>query len=64
MKKDELNALRNAFADYVASEDCSCCRNIESHDAAAERMAILLDVPRYKDDSGWNFRKFASRKEL
>lgn len=51
---------RNALADYMGSEGCSCCRSEERHDEAAKRLAALLRVPQYSDASGFNFRKFAS----
>ena len=57
MTKDGLKkAIREALADYVRSEGCSCCRNNEEHDAAARRLAKLLEIPLYKDESGvdWN----------
>lgn len=53
--------IRSAVADYMDSEGCSCCRNIEAHTEAAARLANLLRVPKYKDGSGYNFSKFARR---
>ena len=50
--------MRRAFADYVASEGCSCCQNTEAHEKAAKRIAKLLDVPKYADDSGYDFLRF------
>jgi hypothetical protein len=62
MTRKEYKELRAALADYIASEGCSCCRNIEAHDEAAARLAKLLKVPRYSDGSGYDFYRFA-RKE-
>jgi hypothetical protein len=54
--------IRTALADYMLSEGCSCCRKAEKHDEAKERLSELLDVPKYEDDSGYDFYKFRSRK--
>lgn len=53
--------LRNAIADYMRAEGCSCCRAIEPHAEAAARIAKLLNVPKYKDGSGYDFYKFVSK---
>jgi len=53
-----LFKIRRAFADYVASEGCSCCQNTEAHEAAARRLGRLLRVPEYEDGSGHDFRQF------
>jgi hypothetical protein len=54
-------ALRNALADYIASEGCGCCQDKDGHYKAAERLAKLLGVPKYKDGSGYNFYKYKSK---
>jgi hypothetical protein len=51
-------AVRRAFADYVASEGCDCCKNAEKHDAAMKRLARLLDIPPYSDKSGYDIYRF------
>ena len=53
-----LAEVRAAVANYMRSEGCSCCRDIEAHLAHEERLAALLRVPRYKDGSGYNFARF------
>jgi hypothetical protein len=50
-------ALRQAVADYIGSEGCSCCQGDE-HDQHAKRLAELLDVPPYSDGSGYDFSPF------
>lgn len=55
-----LRQIRQAFADYVESEGCSCCRNERDHTAAANRLAELLSVPKYEDGSGYDFSKFST----
>lgn len=52
--------VRQALADYVASEGCSCCRGDE-HDKHAEVLAKLLKVPKYSDLSGYDFMRFRSK---
>lgn len=60
-KQLDLKALRTAVADYMRSEGCSCCCNIERHNENAARLAKLLKVPMYKDKSGYDFSKFESK---
>lgn len=57
-----LQKIRQAFADYVASEGCSCCENEPAHKAAAAWLAELMDVPPYKDGSGHDFSRFRTPK--
>lgn len=56
-----LCEIRQAIADYMRSEGCSCCRNIEAHREHEARIAKLLCVPMYSDKSGYNFGKFRSK---
>jgi len=53
----KITAIRQAFGDYVASEGCSCCRNIDNHERAAERLGELLGVDKYSDNSGYDFTR-------
>ena len=53
--------LREAVADYMSSEGCGCCEDSERQDMAKARLAKLLKVPAYKDGSGYNFNKFATK---
>lgn len=59
-KKPEL---REAIANYMYSEGCSCCRDDEAHELAASKLAALLDVPQYEDGSGYDFYQFRSEKK-
>jgi hypothetical protein len=52
--------LRQAVADYMSSEGCSCCRNIEDHRLHEKTLAEMLDVEPYSDGSGYNFNKYCS----
>ena len=62
-KTVKVRDIRQAVADYMASEGCSCCRDTEGHVENAKRLAKLLGVPRYKDRSGYDFSKFRTKKE-
>lgn len=61
--KRVIEKIREAVADYMASEGCSCCQNIEAHDASKKRLAELLDVPQYSDGSGYDFGVFENKEE-
>lgn len=58
-----LPALRRAVADYMASEGCGCCSNHIQHKEDEHALAKLLDVPAFKDGSGYDFRLFATPRE-
>lgn len=53
--------VRQAIADYMQSEGCTCCRDIEAHEKHSARLGKLLRVPKYSDGSGYDFRKFVSK---
>ena len=57
-KKYSIKEVRTAVADYMRSEGCSCCRNIEAHDRNKAKLGEMLDVPEYSDGSGYDFGKF------
>lgn len=57
----ELKEIRRALADYMQSEGCSCCQNIDAHNESKKVLAKLLRVPKYKDGSGYDFGKFATK---
>lgn len=58
----KMKEIRQAVADYMASEGCGCCGDNGKHDKAEEKLAKLLRVPKYKDNSGFDFLKFRSKK--
>lgn len=49
--------LREAVANYMWSEGCSCCRGSD-HDAHAEALAKLLSIKKYSDGSGYDFYSY------
>jgi hypothetical protein len=60
MRAKELEALRRAVADYMWTEGCGCCESHPEHQEAAAKLAALLEVPPYKDKSGYDFQRFRS----
>lgn len=61
MTKEERAAIRQAIADYMQSEGCSCCQNVEAHREHKALLAKLLKVPPYSDGDGHDFNKFATK---
>lgn len=59
----EISKLREAVANYMQSEGCSCCRNREDHELHTKALAKLLKVPKYKDGSGYDFLKYKTPKK-
>lgn len=49
--------IREAFARYVDTEGCSCCRDSEGHEVAEKELAELLKPLPYVDSSGWDWDK-------
>jgi len=60
-RPSRLQQIRQALADYMQAEGCSCCRNHEAHAASKAILAKLLKVPGYRDGFGYNFNKFKSK---
>lgn len=56
-------ALRKAVADYMNSEGCSCCQNVDAHEKHKAELARLLHVPKYPDGSGYDFSKFRTKEK-
>ena len=57
-----LAEIRQAVADYMKTEGCSCCGDYEGHKVNAERLGKLLKVKKYDDGSGYDFSKYRSQK--
>lgn len=56
----KMEAIRKAVAEYMLSEGCSCCRNIDAHEKNTAVLGKLLEVPMYVDESGYDFYRFSS----
>jgi DNA-binding ferritin-like protein (Dps family) len=59
MEKEYKANIRRAIADYMYSEGCACCEG-KDHKDHAEKIAKLIDVPKYEDGSDYNFSQFRS----
>jgi len=57
-----LADTRQAVADYMRSEGCSCCQDREAHKEHEKRLAELLKVEMYDDESGYDFGKYRSKQ--
>lgn len=58
--KKTISEIRQAFADYVYSEGCSCCRNTGEHTKAMDKLGKLLKMKKYSDGSGYDYSKYKS----
>jgi hypothetical protein len=58
---NEIEKIRQAFADYRRAEGCGCCRNSEKHEEAEKQLAELLNCEPYSDLSGFNWSKYESK---
>lgn len=57
-----LEEIRQAFADYNRAEGCDCCRNIEAHEKAENRLGKLLGAKPYDDGSGFHWSLYRSKQ--
>jgi len=57
-KYNKQQMIRQAIADYMYSEGCSCCEDVDAHREHRKRLARLLFVPMYPDKSGYDFGRF------
>ena len=57
---DFSEEIRENVANYMRSEGCSCCQDIDEHKQNKAKLAELLNVPPYSDNSGFDFSKFRS----
>ena len=57
-----LADIRQAVADYIATEGCSCCRDIDGHKDAMERLGKMIRMKKYSDGSGYDYSLYRSKK--
>ncbi len=55
--------IRTAVADYMDSEGCGCCGDMDAHPVNKLRLAELLHVAPYSDGSGADFSPYRSPKK-
>jgi len=60
--EEEPSEIREAVANYMYSEGCSCCQDVDAHAEHKKRLAELLNVPAWDDDSGYNFSQFKTNQ--
>ena len=63
MTRKEYKEIRQALADYMATEGCGCCEDYEGHKKHTEVLAKLLHVPIYSDKSGYDFSKYCTKEK-
>jgi hypothetical protein len=57
---DFSEEIRKNVVNYMRSEGCSCCQDIDKHRENKAKLAELLNVPPYSDNSGFDFSQFRS----
>ncbi|RTE91927.1 hypothetical protein [Bradyrhizobium sp. LVM 105] len=58
MTSEERAEIRRLVADYMRSEGCTCCRDVEAHEKHAAELAKVLKVRKYEDGSGYDFAHY------
>lgn len=54
--------IRQAVADYMRSEGCSCCQDVEAHREHEKKLGELLGVSPYDDLSGYDWSEYRSEE--
>lgn len=52
--EQRISDIREAVLHYIRTEGCGCGR-LAGHEEFEELLGELLEVPRYSDDSGYNW---------
>lgn len=60
MNKEQI---REQVSNLVRAAGCGCCRNDEEWKQAQTKLADILNIERYDDDSGWDFYKYATKRK-
>lgn len=63
MTPKERAEIRTMIADYMRSEGCTCCRDVEAHEKHAAALGKLLKVRKYEDGSGYDFARYRSKAD-
>lgn len=60
-EKVDMQKVRQAIADYMRTEGCSCCRDYDGHIQNRKKLALLLDVPEHpEEDDYYDFSGYRS----
>lgn len=62
-KKAEVSIaeVRQALADYIATEGCSCCQDRDGHQEAMNRLGKLLKMKKNPDGIGYDYSKYKTK---
>lgn len=61
MKQLDRKEVRRLVADLLRASGCSCCEDTDAKRKVEESLGKLLGVPKYKDGSGRDFRRFRTK---
>jgi DNA repair exonuclease SbcCD ATPase subunit len=61
--KNVYAEIRNTAAHYMVSQGCGCCEGAE-HGDYEDALCGLLEFPRHKDDSGFDYYKVSKEALL
>ena len=62
--KPTLAEIRRAVADYMSSEGCSCCQDLDAHEKHKAVLGKLLRMKRYSDDSGYDYSAHTTKAAI
>jgi len=54
--------IRELIANYMRSEGCTCCQDLEEHADVKRRLGELLNCGKYNDEDEYNFYQYATKK--
>jgi uncharacterized protein YhaN len=53
--------VRELIVNYMRSEGCSCCQDLEEHAKNKKELGELLDCGKYDDEDNYNFYQYATK---
>jgi len=56
--------VRELIANYMRSEGCTCCQDLEEHTDVKRRLGELLDCGKYNDEDEYNFYQYVTKKGI
>ena len=60
--RDFRKKMRALIADYMWSEGCSCCQDVDAHNKAEAALAKALNVRKYENGFGYDFGRYRSKE--
>ena len=58
--EDFKKEVRELIANYMRSEGCTCCQDIEEHKKVKRRLGKLLDCGKYDGEDEYNFYQYVT----